>query len=390
MRNLFVALTAALVVAVCQDGGRPPSGIQHPIDGRVPSLDAVAIAKDSLPIGLSMEATYAWSAAKRTLLAAKPILRLGSSEPGPTLFGYVLHADVGPDGNVIVLDAETQDIRVFAPNGDYVDGFGGRGDGPLELRRAERFHLFPDGRIAVPLGKNGPIKVFGRSEGRWTLLDVIDLQPTPSNSVCSMRDGRLFSSGYDREAGTIVNAFRAEGLSSFGHGYQYEQPFIRMALSEGLVECLEEPQLIAFAFNKLPIVRAYDASGSVRWTSMIVDDYLQLRIFEKRHPETGAVGYSEWSTREHDRLVEVHAIGSGEHLLLQYARVSWGRREVVPRSYLIDAATGIGAFLDKPDTLPPVLSVQPDGYIVLFEEPYPYVEVRRVLEEGEMSHDRDP
>ena len=322
-----------------------------------------------------------WSNAKRSLLAAKPVLWLGSDGNGPTAFGRITAAAVASDGNIVVLDADAQLIRVFDPNGEFLEGFGGWGDGPMELRRATEFHLFRDGRIAVALGKTGPVKIFRRSEDGWSLGDIIDLRPTPANSLCSMSDGRLFSAGYLRDDDTILNEF-SEGVRSFGQGYRHDHPFIRSALSDGLVECLEEAERVVFGFTTLPMVRSYDVDGSLQWTATVLD-YLQLRVFEKRHPETGAVGYTAWTRRDHDQLIRLHKVGSGDHLLVQYGRVSSEGRRIVPHSYLVDAVTGIGALLDDP--LPQVLSVQPNGYIALFEDPYPYLEVRRAPGSGAVT-----
>lgn len=151
-----------------------------------------------------------------------------------------------------------------------------------------------------------------------------------------------------------------------------------MALSEGVVACLETPDRIVFGFAKLPIVRSYSTSGSLQWEAAVVANYLQLDVWELRHPETGAVGYSESTIEAHDRLVGIHIVGLGDHLLLQYGRFSQGRMAVVPQSFLIDGLTGTGALIDDATALPLVSSIQPDGYIAVFEEPYPYLEVRRV------------
>lgn len=331
-----------------------------------------------MPQGLSEDATSDWIDTRDALIAARSVLRLGSAQRGPTQFGRIAKADVGASGDIFVLDADAQEIRVFDRHGSYVDGFGGWGRGPTHLRGATEFHLFPDGRVAVPLGRTGPIKIFRRSGGAWALFDTIDLRPTPSNSLCGMSDGRLFSGGYRRDEDTVVNEFREIEPRSFGSGYDYEQPLIRRALSDGIVECLEKSDRIVFGFAKLPIVRSYAANGRLQWTAAVVEDYLQLWVFETRHPETGAVGYWESTARDHDLLIGVHAVGMGDHLLLQYARHSRDRTGTERRSYLIDAATGEGALINDAATLPLVSSVQPDGYIALFEEPYPYLEIRRV------------
>ena len=370
-------LASVAVAAVACGGDRYPAGMLHPNVDNEPPVDAAKITDDSLPKSLSGESLSAWNDSKQALLAAEPVLRLGVNETGPTLFGDLAQADVGPDGNIVVLDASTQEIRVFAPDGRFVDSFGGWGDGPMELRGATKFHLFPDGRVAVSLGNMGPIKVFRRSGGDWVLLEMIDMRPTPANSLCGMSDGRLFSGGYLRDRDAILNQIDG-GIRSFGRGYRDERWLIRSAMSDGQIECLENPDRVVFGFTKLPIVRLYNTDGSLKWTASASDGYLQLRVVERQNPNTGAIGYSDQVTRDHDRLIGIHAVGSGAHLLVQYARYSWDRKEIRPRSYLVDAGTGAGAFLDHGNSLPMVSSVQTNGYIALFQEPYPHLEVRRI------------
>ncbi len=371
-------LVVSLAVVGCRGDGQAPTGIPHPDARNLPPPTAAQITSEGLPTGLSDVELSAWTAARDALLGATAVLRLGSERRGPDLFGYVPKADIAANGNIVVLDEIDQEIRVFDSEGRFIDGFGGMGDGPLELRNAVDFHLFPDGRIAVPLGRFGPVKVFQRSDGRWTLIAQ---HPTSANDLCGMDDGGLFSAGYSREDDTIINEYGSsvdapgEVVRSFGVGYIHDHGFIRAALSNGLIECLQGSRAIVFGFSILPVLRSYSVDGILNWTAALDEQYLQLGVWEKRHPETGRVGYSEATRLPHDRLAELEAVGAGEHVFIQHARVLPEERRIVPRSYLIDAATGIGAFIG--DSLPVVISVQPDGYIALFEEPHVHLEVRK-------------
>ena len=245
----------------------------------------------------------------------------------------------------------------------------------MELRGANDFHLFPDGRIAVPLGEWGPIKVFERSETGWELSEIV--RDGRSGSLCGMDDGRWFSAAYaGRGDSTIINEL-GDSVRSFGSGYRHDEWFIRRALSGGSVACLDKLDRIVYGFEVLPLVRAYDATdGSLHWTAAILEDYLQLRVTGGRHPETGSVACSESTHTDHDRLMAAYPVGDGDHVLLAYSRVLPKEKRLVSRYYLIDAVTGGGAFLGD-EALPVVVSVQPDGYVALFAEHSVYLEVRR-------------
>ena len=163
----------------------------------------------------------------------------------------------------------------------------------------------------------------------------------------------------------------------------HPEPFIRRPLSRGWIECIDREDRLLFGFTVQPIVRSYRSDGTLLWTAAIVDDCLQLQVMELRHPETGRIGFSERMESDHDRLQFIGAFGAGEHALLQYSRVFPRRREIVPQSYLIDTSTGLGAFVG--DSLPNVVSTQPDGYIALFEYPTVSLEVRKFDDFGPLG-----
>ena len=379
-RTPCVGAALGFAFVACGRGDGTRDGIPHPNAANAPPADAVLITSGSVPVGMSEGELAAWSAARDALFAATPVLRLGSEQRGPELFGYVPKADIAADGNIVVLDELAQEIRVFDPQGRFIDGFGGMGDGPLELRYAVDFQLFRDGRIAVPLGKFGQIKVFARQDTGWALLEH---RTPPANDLCAMDDGRWFSAGYLADDDKIINEYLDadslddEGVEdsgrSFGSGYVHEHRFIRRALSDGLVECIGETDALVFGFSKLPMIRSYGTDGGLKWVAAIDDEYIQLEVLEVRHPESGRVGYGEETRFAHDRLAELEAVGNGRHVLLQYARVLPDERRVVPRSYLLDTNSGRGAFIG--DSLPVIVSVQPDGYVTLAEEPYVHLEV---------------
>ena len=234
------------------------------------------------------------------------------------------------------------------------------------------FSLLPGGKIAVPLGESGRIKVFARTDSIWALEETLDFQ-TPALAICSMPGGRLFSSGYRDEANTIINEL-ANPPRSFGAGYQYDDSFIRPAMSEGFLDCFGGANRVVFAFDILPVVRSYSAANDMLFWTARVEGYIQLQVEESIHSETGTTSRSRLDRVNYDRMGTVAGTASGDHILLQYGRVFPEKRQIVAQTFLLDAATGVGAFLG--DSLPPVLSVQANSYIAIFADPYPRLEVR--------------
>lgn len=105
------------------------------------------------------------SGAEPTVLAEEE-LRIGSvGEAGPTSFGMIRTIAVLEDGRIAVADAQAEEVRLFDSEGQYLRTFGGRGEGPGELRGMQGVYLDPDGLLRVPEQENGRMSIFDPDTG---------------------------------------------------------------------------------------------------------------------------------------------------------------------------------------------------------------------------------
>ncbi len=83
--------------------------------------------------------------------AATEEYRIGRVDAqAPDLFSEVAAFSMGPDGDLYVIDTSTQEVRVFAgDSGTWLRSFGGRGEGPGELRDAAGMTWDAVGRLWV-------------------------------------------------------------------------------------------------------------------------------------------------------------------------------------------------------------------------------------------------
>lgn len=96
--------------------------------------------------------------------------QVGSTE-GPDAFAGL--SWVGPtfDGGVLVLEEQTNQVRVFGPDGQQRIAFGGTGDGPGETRTAHIVRELPDGSFVVGSSYPPRLQRFG-SDGAY--LESVD------------------------------------------------------------------------------------------------------------------------------------------------------------------------------------------------------------------------
>lgn len=369
-------MTAGLALACGQEGLREGE-VLHPTAQNALPDDAAVITSDTLPEGLSPTALAAWRETRNALLGSVTQLQLGADDSsGPDAFGRVWDAAVaGPSGRLFVLDEIDQEIRVFDRDGRFVGRTGGIGDGPTEFRYANGIEILGDGRLVVSSRGSVQLKVLAESGSGWELDATIQL-PAGPDDLCSTADGRVFLSGYKREGNTLVHEVAVtEGSSTqdFGEGYLADHWLVEHQLAPGRLACTEEQGPVVFAHELLPWVRAFDRdTGRLLWTAEIEDFLLPMVVSRVRSDGRHAVRRGR--TEVEDIVAALHAVSSN-HLLLQVSRFRASGRQVSVRSYLLDAATGLGASLGD-DALPPVVSTFPGGYVAVFEDPYPRLETR--------------
>jgi hypothetical protein len=99
-------------------------------------------------------------------LAAAEEWRIGIVEgEGPTSFGMIRSVAVLPDGRIAVADGQAEEVRLFAPDGQYLRTFGGRGSGPGELRGMQGVHVDHEGMLRVAEQGNARLSVFHPDQG---------------------------------------------------------------------------------------------------------------------------------------------------------------------------------------------------------------------------------
>ena len=359
-----------------------PVEISHPTPDNIP-VGGPVVGTSPIPTGLEGDELEDWVDARDALRRSAMVVTIGKlgevGDDETDIFGWVADAKFDADGNVVVLDRMARDVRVFDVAGRFLTEFGGNGDGPGEFRDPFGLAILSGGRIVVA-DRRGRLEVFAKKDGGYVYAG-----PHPLPADLRVRDGlchtagRLFLSVWEPESNAVIHEvpLLPEGVAkTFGRGYRAHYPLVQQLLTDGPIGCLGDPLQVVFAFQQLPVLRAYSAdSGTELWTALVAD-YVQGQIVENR--ATGSVGYLSGL-----KDIAMAATGMwGRHILYQTGR---GERaapdEAEIRSYLLDAASGNGALVST--SLPFVSDVTDTHLLGYWVTGVPRVEVRRLAPRSE-------
>lgn len=372
---------AALGVSTGACDGPRNNETVHPFPGRIPGSEwATPITRDSVPGDMAPERLAKWTTARDAIRNARLVVAIGSAgmdhseHSDPTVFGSVADVVVDPAGLIYVLDEQAQEVRAFDLLGRFVHKFGGFGDGPSELRHAIGIELLGDGRILVA-SRDQRVRVFAPTEQGWSATETIEA-PVGPRAVCSMRDGRVFVNGYRQDANTLVHQLPLPGTGSvapaFGQGYRDENWLVQMSLAEGALACANGGRgVVVLGHRAIPLIRAFDSlDGSLVWASKL-EAFSGMPVYQGVN-QSGRNYIRKGRPAQWDVLGSVHPVAEG-HLLVQVGHGSMVRRTVSIESDLLDSESGAGAFLG--DEVPRAIPFE-GGYVALYEDPYPRIEVR--------------
>jgi len=87
-------------------------------------------------------------------------LRIGSEEDDPRGFSDIRGILVDRKGNIWIIEASLQEIRVFDPSGKHLKTIGRNGKGPGEFTYPDGLAMAPDGMIWVHDPKNARFSIF--------------------------------------------------------------------------------------------------------------------------------------------------------------------------------------------------------------------------------------
>ena len=205
------------------------------------------------------------------------------------VFGRVRTIEVDRAGNVYILDGQTSDIHVFNRNGGHITSYRHSGRGPRELLGIRGSDLDSEGILYVADAGNGRVSTFELDGDSLAFRTVTTLRFRPED-VCVLAGRRyvLHQPGPPSEPtiseidgdGGVIRRF-ASPEEPQGARQRRELGETPHMLNWGYIACDEATRTIV-KFNWLvPIVRAFDPEGEVRWQATL-DDYVPWQLWPNR------------------------------------------------------------------------------------------------------------
>lgn len=202
------------------------------------------------------------------------------------IFGEIKGVTSDESENIIILDSQNNDIRIFDRKGDFLFAFGKGGPGPDEFMSPEDIKIGNDGKIYIADRYNA-IKVFERNGKGYEYLTTIKTNVIPEG-LCVLQN-KLFVRGVGTEKINsdttnfktihVYSTETGDYQYSFGQPYKSPNAFILKQISGGTISCNKRTNTIVYSFDLLPYIYGYSIGGDLRWVAK-VDQFSQRPIVQ--------------------------------------------------------------------------------------------------------------
>lgn len=289
------------------------------------------------------------------------------------MFGYI--KDVVTDGleTLYILDSEYNEVRVLDFRGNFLDSFGGPGEGPGEFRIPQEIAV--TGRtIFVIDGLR--VSVFERQESSFVLEETFTVNAPGMHGLCAM-NGYLYTVGYSPGMDHVIHKWTRNGtrMTSFGEPYSTPNEAIRESLSaHGLLACSEKHGIVGWIRNNIPVLTAYTGDGKVVWRARLAD-FKPMGIVEGVS-ENGAARIHTMGPRTGEGYLHTLFSDEFDDFYLGYYTETGG--DVENHVFRVDVRTGDGQYLGLGN-----VSAMTSGHIFVGrQQPFPQVMIYKQKDTG--------
>ena len=184
------------------------------------------------------------------------------------MLGTIIDVAAG-DNTLLYIDGEYEEVRVYDQQGTLKQVIGAPGVAPGEFSYLEAVAITSDASKFFVADQAGTrIQIFQRRDNAYEFLDVFSMpHEFFATDICVIRD-HLYLHGYSESLDLVIHKVTHEGeyILSFGQPYLSDVPFIKSLISDdGSLVCSETFDTVLYANQTVPILKAYDEGGTLRW-----------------------------------------------------------------------------------------------------------------------------
>lgn len=238
------------------------------------------------------------------------------------MFGRIDQAEITTTQQLLVLDGQASQLKLFTINGKPLQTLGGAGQGPGEYQSPMNFSASSTDTLAV-FESNGRIHLYSMGPDSISFSRFLDLKVF-LNEGCLM-NGQLVIHGIRKDSRSAFHVFGLDGQFRYSFGEIYRTPDRRLRdqLSNSEIECIERDNIVIAAPVLIPQIRAYEVqSGKLLWT-VSPTDYKPIDI---RVDSDGSTRNRIPSEGYHGSI-ELHVDEEGSTIVYQFALVTPESRE---------------------------------------------------------------
>ena len=267
------------------------------------------------------------------------------------MLGTIL--DVAAGGNTLLyMDGEYGEVRVYDQEGTPKQVIGSRGVAPGEFSYLEAVAITSDASKFFVADQSGTrIQIFQRRDNAYELLDMFSMPHYfRAADICVIRD-HLYLHGYSESLDLVIHKVTHAGeyVLSFGQPYQSDVHFIKSLISDdGSLVCSETYDTVLYANQTVPILKAYDEVGTLRW-QVKFGDHAQMYLREGRNRGRPSLRYPSQLPGESSFLLLATDPASNS-FIISYTTLGPEEKkaaEIVRHYFSVPAESGHGSYLGQ-------------------------------------------
>ncbi len=196
-------------------------------------------------------------------------------------------SDIAMGTNTLLyIDGENGEARVYDQLGALKQVVGAPSVAPGEFSYLEAVAITrDDSKFFVADQSGNRIQIFQRQGNAYEFFDTFSMpHDFLASDICVIKD-HLYLHGYSESLDHVIHKVTHAGkyILSFGQPYLSDVPFIKSIISDdGSLVCSETSGTVLYANQTVPILKAYDEVGTLRWQVKFAD-HVQMYLPEGKN-----------------------------------------------------------------------------------------------------------